>query len=425
MKLRRWGRRRDKAPALDLDQRELVARPRMSARDLANESIAGLFARPGRMVLTVIGTVVGLGALVATLGLSRTAGNRIVGRFDELAATEIVVRTAPTAAVPGAQVLPWDGPARLSRLNGVAAAGNLSTVNTTLLATTSPVRDPSRQTDFRLTVKSASPGLFAAVRADLRSGRFFDEGHSQRREKVAVLGPSAAERLGVANLSQLPAVRLGDDIFLVMGVLDSVARQPDLLGAIIIPEGTARDLYRLPGPELLVVETAIGATKLIARQAPLALRPDNTRALRVVFAPEPTRVREAVQGDLNLLFLILGGVSLLVGAIGIANVTLVSVIERTGEIGLRRALGASRRHIANQFLLESSSMGFVGGILGASVGTLVVVAVSAYQSWTPVLDPMAPFAAPVIGALTGLLSGLYPALRAARLEPVEALRSGL
>ncbi len=416
--------RRERAQ-LDLDQRELVERPGMSLRDLVDEAVAGLFARPGRMVLTVIGTVVGLAALVATLGLSRTAGNRIVGRFDELAATEIVVKTAPAAAVPGAQVLPWDGPARLGRLNGVAAAGNLSSVSATVLATTSPVRDPSRQTQLRLTVKSASPGLFAAVRADLRSGRFFDEGHSQRAEKVAVLGPSAALRLGVANLSQQPAVRLGDDTFLVVGALDGVARQPDLLGAIIIPEGTARDLYRLTGPELLVVETKIGATKLIAAQAPLALRPDNTRALRVLFAPEPTRVREAVQGDLNLLFLILGGVSLLVGAIGIANVTLVSVIERTGEIGLRRALGASRRHIANQFLLESSSMGFVGGVLGASVGTLVVVLVSAYQSWTPVLDPMAPFAAPLVGALTGLLSGTYPALRAARLEPVDALRSGM
>jgi ABC-type antimicrobial peptide transport system permease subunit len=120
----------------------------------------------------------------------------------------------------------------------------------------------------------------------------------------------------------------------------------------------------------------------------------------------------------------LGGVSLLVGAIGIANVTLVSVIERTGEIGLRRALGATRRHIAMQFLLESSTMGLVGGILGASIGSLVVIGVAAYQDWTPVLDPLVPFAAPLLGALVGLISGTYPAFRAARLEPVEALRSG-
>jgi hypothetical protein len=210
----------------------------------------------------------------------------------------------------------------------------------------------------------------------------------------------------------------------VIGILDRVARQPELLGAVIIPEGTARDHYRLASPSLVVVEANIGATRLVSRQIPLALRPDDPRTLRVASPPEPRRVREGVQSDLNLLFLILGGVSLLVGAIGIANVTLVSVIERTGEIGLRRALGASRGHVARQFLLESSVMGFVGGIVGASVGTLVVVGVSAYHSWTPVLDPLTPFLAPLVGGLIGLVSGTYPALRAARMQPVDALRSG-
>ena len=174
----------------------------------------------------------------------------------------------------------------------------------------------------------------------------------------------------------------------------------------------------------MVVETQIGANALISQQIPLALRPDDPRTLRIESPPEPQRVRDAVQGDLNVLFLILGGVSLLVGAIGIANVTLVSVIERTGEIGLRRALGATRLHIASQFLLESGTLGLVGGILGASAGTLVVVGIAAYQGWTPVLDPLVPFAAPFIGAVTGVVSGAYPSIRAARMEPVEALRAG-
>ena len=403
---------------------DLVAPSGMSATDLANEAMAGLFARPGRMSLTVLGTVIGLAALVATLGLSRTAGNRIVGHFDALAATEVVVSRSATASAE-ASALPWDAEARMMRLNGVVAAGTLSTVNIgNRQVSTSPISDPTRQTEFKLTVQAASPGLFPAVRASLSNGRYFDEGNSVRADRVAMLGPSAAQKLGLTSLEQLPAIRIGDNVYLVVGILDSVARQPGLLGAVILPEGTARKDFRLTSPEHVVVETRIGANKLISKQTPLALRPDSPRGLKVASPPEPQRARDRVQSDLSLLFLMLGGVSLLVGAIGIANVTLVSVIERTGEIGLRRALGATRRHIAMQFLLESSTMGLAGGILGASIGSLVVIGVAAYQDWTPVLDPLVPFAAPLLGALVGLISGTYPAFRAARLEPVEALRSG-
>jgi macrolide transport system ATP-binding/permease protein len=403
---------------------ELVAPSGIALADLGNEALAGLFSRPGRMSLTVLGTVIGLTALVATLGLSRTAGNRIVGHFDALAATEVVVSRSATAS-PEQSALPWDAEQRVKRLNGVVAAGTLSTVNVgTRQVSTSPISDPTRQTEFKLTVQAASPGLFSAVRAELRSGRFIDTGHSARGDRVALLGPSAAERLGVTGLEQLPAVRIGDDVYLVIGVLDGVGRQPGLLGAVILPEGTAQRDFRLTSPELVVVETRIGAAKLISQQVPHALRPDSVRGLKVASPPEPQRARDRVQSDLSLLFLMLGAVSLLVGAIGIANVTLVSVIERTGEIGLRRALGATRKHIAMQFLLESTTMGLVGGVLGASVGTLAVVGVSAYQDWTPVLDPLVPFAAPLLGGLVGLISGTYPAIRAARLEPVEALRSG-
>ncbi len=402
-----------------------VAASGMSVRDLVNEALAGLFARPGRTVLTVLGTVVGLAALVATLGLSRTAGNQIVGRFDELAATEIQVKTKlpqGTPIPPGA--LPWDAPARLRRLAGVAAAGNLSTVNVgDALVSTSPVHDPQGRTEFKLTVLAASPGLFDAARATLGSGRTFDEAHSLRADRVAVLGPNAARQLGISAVDNLPALRIGDQIYLVTGILAGTARQADLLGAVIIPEGTARQEYRLASPELVEIETDIGATTLIANEVRDALRPDDPNTLRVAFPPEPKRVREAVKSDLDVLFLLLGGVSLLVGALGIANVTLVSVMERTGEIGLRRALGATRRHIAQQFLVESGAMGLVGGIVGASLGTLVIVAVSAHNTWTPVLDPLVPLAAPLVGGLVGLISGTYPALRAAFLEPVDALRS--
>lgn len=401
-----------------------ISRSGITLRDLFDEAIAGMFARPGRMGLTILGIVIGLTALVATLGLSRTANNRIITRFDELAATEIVVSPKPGPVGVQPEVIPWDAPTRLLRLNGVAAAGTLSAINVKgALVSSSPVKDPRSQTDFKLSVQAASPGLFAAVRATLETGRFLDWGHSQRADRVAVLGPGAALRLGIVSVKQLPAITIGDKLYLVIGILSNVGRQPGLLGSVIIPEDTARRDFGLISPGSVIVETRIGATSLIAKQIPLALRPDKPSVLKVVYPPEPQRLQDAVESDLNVLFLLLAGLSLVVGAIGIGNITLVSVIERIGEIGLRRAIGATRGHIAAQFLLESTSMGVIGGILGASLGILTVVAVSTYQVWTPVLDPLVPFLAPLIGGVIGLVSGTYPALRAARLEPVEAFRN--
>ncbi|NNL48912.1 MAG: ABC transporter permease, partial [Acidimicrobiia bacterium] len=260
----------------------------MAFADLVSESLAGLFSRPGRSALTVLGTVIGLAALVATIGLSQTAGNRIVGRFDELAATEVTITSKPPGLDGVSNALPWDAPKRLARLNGVVEAGNISTIDVgDSLVSTSPVRDPAERTDFKLSIQAASPGLYDAVRAQLRSGMIPDELLSDRGEQVAVIGAGAADRLGISRLDQLPAIRIGDDLFLVVGIIDDVARQFDMLSAVIIPEGTARQMYRLGAPETVVVETRIGAANLISRKAPLALRPDNPTGLRVAFPAEP------------------------------------------------------------------------------------------------------------------------------------------
>jgi len=397
----------------------------ITVRDMLTEAVAGMLARLGRMLLTVLGVVIGLTALVATIGLTRTAGNRIISQFDALAATELFIGARPgrTTGIVDPRAIPWDAPQRLLRLNGVESAGNLSRVEVgDALVSASPVKDPLHPTAVKMAVHAASPTLFSAVRAELRSGRLFDRGHSNSAERVAVLGPDVARRLRIEGLDRLPAISLGDHRYLIIGILRDLVRKPELLGSVIIPEGTARKYFALAGPGTVMVETRIGAAYLIAEQAPLALRPDDPRVLKVEVPQEPKRARDEVRTDLDVMFLLLGGLSLIVGAIGIANITLVGVMERTPEIGLRRAIGATRSHIAIQFLLESASMGAVSGIIGASLGVLVVIAVSAYQVWTPVLDPYVPFLAPLVGSAIGLLSGTYPAVRAARLEPVEAFR---
>jgi putative ABC transport system permease protein len=409
-----------------------LGKPRFRLRDLINEAVAGMLARPLRASLTTLGTVLGVGALVATVGLSRTAGNQIVGRFSELQATQVTVQPASAGGFFGPQdnrrvtrSLPWGVEDRLDRLNGVVASGAVSDVDVSgALVRTVPLRDPTTVTEFQIPVKAASPGLVDAVRGEISTGRFFDQGHVDRGDRVVVLGRDAATQLNVTRVDNVPALFIGEDLYTVIGVLNDVRRERSLLDAVILPSSTASARYDTVQPSEVIIETDLGAAQLVASQAPIALNPNSPDELRVSAPADPQRTQRGVENDVNSLFLVLGLVSLVVGAIGIMNVTLVTVLERVGEIGLRRALGAARRHIAAQFLLESTAMGFVGGVIGATAGLLVTVIVSANRNWTPVLDAWVPLAAPALGALVGMLAGLYPSLKAARMEPVEALRAG-
>ena len=404
-------------------------RSRLRLLDLFDETLAGVFARPARAALTTAGTVIGLASLVATLGISRTAGNQIVERFDELRATQVVVRVRSSGGDQerggGGAALPWDVESRLDGLNGVVASGAVADVPNPGGVRTVPVVDPAGISARTVPVIAASSGFLGATRGHIASGRWFDDGHVGRADRVAVIGVDLATELGIMTVQAQPGIFVGEELFTVIGIVDESLRDRGLLGSVILPSTVAAERFDVTTPERVVIETELGSAALIAAQAPTALNPNAPDALSATAPAEPTRARDDVQSDVNGLFLLLGVISLVVGAIGIANVTLVTVMERTGEIGLRRALGARRRHIAGQVLCESAAMGMIGGIVGASAGIVTVVVVSASRDWTPLLDPWLPFAAPPAGALVGLLAGAYPAIRAARMEPVEALRSAL
>jgi putative ABC transport system permease protein len=201
--------------------------------------------------------------------------------------------------------------------------------------------------------------------------------------------------------------------------------------AMLIPENTALADYGNPTPGIggeeeaqMVIATKIGAAETVASQIAAAELPTDPSRLVVTHPPNPQSLQSEVTGDLTTLFLILALISLLIGTVGIANTTLVAVLERTEEIGLRRAVGARPRHIAAQFLAESVTLGTLGGLVGTCLAVVVVVIFAAAKDWTAVLNPFYTLPAPLIGSAVGLLAGAYPALRAARTSPLAALRHG-
>jgi putative ABC transport system permease protein len=404
-------------------------RSSLSIRDLLSEASTAITRRPGRSLLTALGTVVGVGAFVATTGMASTAKAQVDERFDALAATEVRVTDAESQGgfgggegVEADHPFPADAQQRLERLNGVEHAGLFwevedDNLDVRLLAA------PSRRSQS-IQVMGVSPGALLASRPDLRTGRLFDDFADGRAERVVVLGRIVAEQLGVTRVDNQPAIFIGNRPYTVIGIIDDTERVSELEQSVIMPSATAAaDFENESATYTVLIEVAPGAAQLIASQAADALRPQDPDRLDVNAPPDPGELKEDISSDITGLLYGLAGLALLVGMIGIANTTLVAVLERRSEIGVRRALGARRRHIAAQFLTESATLGTLGGILGTSLGILVVVFVSAQREWTTTLDPRLTLPAPIIGAVTGLLAGLQPSLRAARIAPAVALRS--
>ncbi|PPS77440.1 ABC transporter [Streptomyces sp. 46] len=407
--------------------RALTTAPtRLHARDLLAEALTGLVQRPGRSTLTMLGTVLGVWAFVAVLGLTSTATGQITKSFSLLEETTVTV----TDASPGstsATSFPADTDARLKRLNGVVSGGLWWTV---------PVRDRiiSPRPDVTsadaeaqgsgIGVYAASPGALRAMRPTLSTGTLYGTFHQSRGERVCLLGISAARLLGISRLDGSPAVFVDGTSYSVVGIVADTERLPQTLLGVVIPTTTALRAYGAPtdAPAQALIQTRPGAAQLVARQAPLALRPDQPDLMKATPPPDPHGLRDQVNTDLSGLFLVLAVICLVVGAFGIANTTLVAVLERRAEIGLRRALGARPRHITAQFLTESTALGTLGGLIGTCLGVGTVLGTALARDWTAVLQPAAVLPAPLVGTVTGLLAGLYPALRAARTEPLTALR---
>lgn len=400
---------------------------RFSLQDLLVEASYGIGAKPSRLIMTTLGTVLGIASLVVTVGFAQTAAGQIANQFDAVATTQVLVEPATARTGGGTQVatgtLPWDAPERVERLAGVERAGLVADVDVKDAPVTSvPVNDPSAAALLSPAVVATTADLLQAVRGSVVTGRYFDAGHDARGDHVAVLGKRAAEQLGINRVDSQPSIFIGETSYTVIGIIEGVERRSDLLDSVILPMGTARADFGLGAPAELHVQIATGAGALVARQAPIALSPDGPENFTVTAPSGKSALQDDIQADVNIVFLILGGIALLAGGLGIANVTMLSVMERIGEIGLRRALGATRRNIAAQFMVESVVIGLLGGLIGSALGVFAVVIVSVVQGWTPILDPWLAIGSALLGAVVGLAAGALPARRASNIEPITALR---
>lgn len=388
---------------------------RLRIPDLISTSLIGLRSRRGRTALTALGIAIGIASMVAVVGISASSKAALLAELEAYGTN--LLQVSPSNAGLAVAPLPIDAQPMLARIPAVEAA---SAVTDTQMAVRRNAHDTSL---VGITALGADPELFETLRMTIAVGRPLDEG--LRSLPVAVLGDVAAIRLGIHDLAGGPTISIGGHDFVVVGILNELPLNPDISRKVIIGDRAAMDLLRVePNPTsvyLRVVPDAMATTRPLL--APTA-NPGRPTKVEVSRPSDFLEARAEVDRNLQNLLLALGGVALIVGGVGIANVMVISVLERRGEIGLRRAVGATRGHIRSQFVLEAGLLSGLGGVLGVLLGSAITVVYSRRQGWLIDLPPLALAAGIGAALVIGMLAGLYPAAKAARLDPALAVSGG-
>jgi putative ABC transport system permease protein len=391
---------------------------RLPPAELLGSALQGLRSRRLRAALSALGIAIGIGAMVAVVSVSASAQANLLAEIDALGTNLLTV--TPGQTLTGAnEVLPDASVAMIDHMRNVesdAAVYQLANAN---VYRTPFV--PSLDTGG-IAVDAAGDNLPGVLQMSIASGHFLDA-VSDRFPEV-VLGAEAASVLGITHATGHFLVYLGNTWFTVVGILKPALLNPDLNSTVFVSLPAAERLFALPpNPSEIYVRADEGDVGQVANLLAPTADPQNADGVQVSRPSDALEARAAAKGQFTTLLLGLGAVALLVGAIGIANIMVISVLERRGEIGLRRALGATRRHIAAQFLAESALLAVIGGGAGLIVGAGATL-IYAQTKNEPFIVPLyAMLAAPAAGFVIGAVAGLYPAARAARLSPTEALRA--
>ncbi|MDW3216039.1 MAG: ABC transporter permease [Ilumatobacteraceae bacterium] len=390
---------------------------RLRPVDVAAVATDGLRQRKMRTALSALGITIGIAAMVAVLGLSESSRADLSNQIEELGTNLLTIE--PSGGFGGGDgVLPEEAVAKLGRIGPIEVVADVVALDEL------PLRNDVMSVNETkgLTAIAADVDLVSTLRGSVAAGDWLD-GTSAETPSV-VLGSVAAERLAITSVADGPMITIGGEWFTVVGILDEFPLAESYDRAVFIGKPVAQSTFDVElNASTIYVRTEPDQLDAVRGVISATVDPQSPDEVSISRPSDVLEAQEAADSAFTSLFLGLGAVALLVGGIGIANVMVIAVIERRNEIGLRRALGATRAHIRRQFLVEALLLSSLGGVAGVSLGAAVTAFYADIEGWGVVIPTIALVGGLVAALAIGVIAGLYPAMRAARLAPTEALRS--
>jgi putative ABC transport system permease protein len=392
---------------------------RLTGRDLLRAASYGLRSRRVRAALSALGISIGIAAIVGVLGISNSSESGLLAELGQLGN---LLTAQPNNSMSGQSTeLPTTAEGMVSRIGPVTSVAQIAALSSTYV-----YRNPfiSAIDTNGISLTAADPALQTTLGATMAHGRFLNP--ATARYPAVVLGAEAASLLGITSLAHPTQVWIGGHWFTVTGILNSVTLENQMDSMAFIGFPIAEQYFAFDGhPTELFVRTVNtpSLVNAVYNVLPATVNPADPSEVQPGEAASALQAELLTAGAYNGLFLALGAVALLVGGVGIANIMVISVLERRSEIGLRRALGATRRHVAEQFLAEAILLSLLGGLAGTLTGVAATAIYAQTQHWSVQIPALAMYGGIGATVAIGAIAGLYPATRAARLSPTQALRT--